>query len=160
MAEADAQSVKFFGARWTATTRNWYLYIKQIELRLETSEDATEIANLQKLANIGNAVRKVLGDVQKFGLQSEQATALYQQQIQWLAMQRPAIGNPFSVYFRRTMHIQQAADAWPASHFWSLVKDAALSGLLPSDEVAACQLELLSGKLLTLTQEDHQAELY
>ena len=106
--------------------------------------------------NIHTSVQHTF-EVTKFGLQSEQTTTLYAQQIQWLAMQTPAINNPFSVYFRRTMHIHQAADAWPAPQFWRMVKNTELSGLMPAEEVGACQLDLLSGKLLTITQEDDQA---
>lgn len=78
----------------------------------------------------------------------------YTSQCNLLATHDPPVPNPFPSYFRKAMHGVGANVAHSASDFWASLADAKLSRFLDTAaDIEAMQLELLSGRVLSSTQE-------
>jgi len=112
-----ATSTKFYGTEWKNTTRNWNNYIIDINSAIETAPEE-EYAELNELWFKGSCARKVLAVCSQFGLTDERVHVEYKAQIHILNSQNPMIENPFSMFFKRSMHSVSAASTWPANLFW------------------------------------------
>ena len=155
MKEATASSAaKFTGAEWKNVSRNWFLYVTDVQNTLETATDQEEIRKLHKLSEQGKFVRKTLAPALTHGFQSKQVLDMYSSGLEALLVADPPVDNPFGPYMKSQLHGIRVNNASPASAFWKWMSTTEMKeNGFQSGTLQQSQIEFVSGKILTLTQE-------
>lgn len=113
--------------------QNWAAYLKDCLAQLETLTEVDQITELQTLLWQPSASRRVPSAVALHGISSLKIFEEFSGQTHWLSIQEGDVPEPWSPFFKRSMHAVAVNHAWPANIFWSKVTNEAVAAVLSVD---------------------------
>ena len=135
------------------SSRNWQNYITDVEVLHAEATEPAAIESTHELFCKATSAKKVLDVVNKHGLGSPKVVDVYESQRHWLSRQSPAVDDPFSKYFMHAMHSTYCENIWPPQGFWKKLGDDIMATVVEHGSIESHQLELISGKILSITQD-------